>query len=292
LKSKTFILGLGAAKSGTTWIYDYIKRFNVVDSGFRKEYFIWDAITLPAFAHFRVPYGQPIINTNHLLRREMQTYSDAYFSYFASLLTQDTTSITADLTASYTSLSAETLIKIREGFNKRGIRCKVVFMIRDPVERCHSMIRMFQQKGFPKGHLGLDLEQDEDQLLLQYYNTEHCRSLTSYERTLANIQIAGFRTEDTFIGIYENFFKEDELLRFTQFLQLPLDLKLLDQKSNTTRRPVVLSHKTRAQVAAAYALTYRECHARFPIVSSLWSSFALLDKKQERGVVADCWTSS
>lgn len=273
---KTFLLGLGAAKSGTTWQYDYISRFAAVDTGFRKEYFIWDALTLSAFAHFRAPRDQTVFDRGELARREMQSDTASYFSYFAGLLSRHSVSITGDLSTTYTGLAPETLIRIREGFAERGIRCRVLFMMRDPVERCHSMIRMFQQKKFPQGHLGLDLAQDEDSLLLQYYDTPHCRSLTSYEKTLANICAAGFAAEDTFIGFYETFFTAAELGRFTRFLGLPLDTSQLDRRSNTTRRLTTLSEDTRTRVAVGYAQTYRSCRASFPHLAAVWPGFAVL----------------
>ena len=276
MTEKTFILGMGAAKSGTTWIYDYVKRFPQVDLGFRKEYFIWDAVTLPPFSHFRVQYGHPIINAHQLLRREMQTYPEAYFGYFSALLNQENVSISADLTASYTGLASDTLDQIREGFAARGIRCKIIFMMRDPVERCHSMIRMFKQKGFPRWHLGLDLEQDEDKLLLQYHITDHCHSLTQYERAFENIQRAGFRPEDVFYGLYESFFNESELDRFVNFLDLPFDVAQLARKSNSTDRKASLSDDVRLQVAKTYSSTYRASKLKFPEVEELWPGVALL----------------
>lgn len=274
---KTFLLGLGAPKCGTTWQYDYIARFATADMGFRKEYFIWNAVTLPAFSYFRVPEDLPLANPTDLVRREMQRDPEAYFSYFTNLLARPSVSITGDLTASYAGLAPDTLIQIRKGFEERGVRCKVIFMMRDPVERCQSMVRMYKQKTFPKGYIGLDLEQNEESLLLQYYNTPHCHSLTSYENTLANIHAAGFATEDTFIGFYETFFSERELYRFTQFLNLPLHLEQRDRKSNATRRLSSISYETRARIASRYADTYRACQERFPNVTEIWPGYALLN---------------
>ena len=44
---KTFILGVGAQKCGTTWLYEQLKADKVVNMGFRKEYHVLDSIENP-----------------------------------------------------------------------------------------------------------------------------------------------------------------------------------------------------------------------------------------------------
>ncbi|MEM8549039.1 MAG: hypothetical protein AAGF46_12840, partial [Pseudomonadota bacterium] len=43
MTQKSFSLGLGAPKCGTTWLYHYIKELPVSNLGCRKEYRIWNA---------------------------------------------------------------------------------------------------------------------------------------------------------------------------------------------------------------------------------------------------------
>jgi hypothetical protein len=42
--TKTFILGVGAQKGGTTWLHRQLNKNKNIDLGFRKEYHIFDAI--------------------------------------------------------------------------------------------------------------------------------------------------------------------------------------------------------------------------------------------------------
>ena len=42
--SKTFILGVGAQKGGTTWLHRQLNNNSNIDLGFRKEYHVFDAI--------------------------------------------------------------------------------------------------------------------------------------------------------------------------------------------------------------------------------------------------------
>ena len=41
---KTFILGVGAQKCGTTWLYDQFKANKMVNMGFLNKYHILDSI--------------------------------------------------------------------------------------------------------------------------------------------------------------------------------------------------------------------------------------------------------
>lgn len=43
---KTFLLGVGCQKDGTTWVHDYLSTHRKVDMGFEKEYHIIDALHL------------------------------------------------------------------------------------------------------------------------------------------------------------------------------------------------------------------------------------------------------
>ena len=44
--TKTFLLGVGCQKGGTTWLYDYLATSPQFKHGHRKEYHVFDAIDL------------------------------------------------------------------------------------------------------------------------------------------------------------------------------------------------------------------------------------------------------
>ena len=47
MRQKTFLLGLGSPKCGTTWLHDQLKTSSAYARGIANEYHIFDAITLP-----------------------------------------------------------------------------------------------------------------------------------------------------------------------------------------------------------------------------------------------------
>ena len=53
VKCKTFLLGVGAQKAGTSWLHDQLNRRHDADFGFLKEYHIFDALELEHFSSFR-----------------------------------------------------------------------------------------------------------------------------------------------------------------------------------------------------------------------------------------------
>ena len=40
-----FVLGLGAMKAGSTWLYECLHSQDYADFGFCKEYYVWDAVS-------------------------------------------------------------------------------------------------------------------------------------------------------------------------------------------------------------------------------------------------------
>lgn len=48
MNTKTFVLGLGHQKCGTTWLYHYLSQSRRFKGGIKKEYHIWDALDVPS----------------------------------------------------------------------------------------------------------------------------------------------------------------------------------------------------------------------------------------------------
>jgi len=45
---KTFLLGLGHQKCGTTWLHEYLDGYPFFEKGFAKEYHVWDYLDIKA----------------------------------------------------------------------------------------------------------------------------------------------------------------------------------------------------------------------------------------------------
>ena len=144
---RTFLLGVGAMKAGTTWLHDYLAASPQCEPGNRKEYHVFDAVdsvdkqaqgriierAAESVAH-PVPGDQRSAAGAH--RYAMYLNPEFYFDYFTGLLHRSPrTRLVADITPSYALLSAERYAGIRAGFAERSVTTLPMFLMRDPVER-------------------------------------------------------------------------------------------------------------------------------------------------------------
>jgi hypothetical protein len=269
---KTFVLGIGSQKAGTSWLHAYLSAAPNADMGFTKEYHVWDAIRSPLADGSRIR-----ITPATLLRRKLwrialfQRWPSLYYRFFAGRLRRSGTTLTGDITPSYASLSPADLREIREGFEARGIRVKIVFLMRDPVERCWSAARMKARR--------LDRDSGEEAshaILRDFFRSPHYQVRTRYDRVLATIAASGIPPADVYCGLYEEMFTPPGIERLSRFFDVPADTTFGERHVFSVRSrscpPLALAE----EVARFYADTYAAVAERFPRVRSLWSGFGLL----------------
>ena len=145
----TFLLGVGAQKSGTTWLWRAINQQSFSNMGFTKEYHIWDARNSELSKQFRLT-EQKINTPQQKTRLEMQRDPKAYVKNFQSLV-DDQKTLTGDITPAYAFLDEETFREIRELLEKAAFEIRVIFLMRDPVER--NMMRGIKKSFDNFNHL-------------------------------------------------------------------------------------------------------------------------------------------
>ncbi len=267
-KRPVFLLGLGAQKSGTTWLYRYLEGADIFVGGFAKEYHIWDATDILPMRHFIGRRIDILSGGKKAQRYRMQKDTRRYFDYFEGLL-RDGAKLTADITPSYSGLGVERLWFIKDEFAKRGVETRAVILIRDPLDRIKSAVRFnLRKKNYNEGiPLG---ETDFLAALQQYYRTEDCRLRTSYHETIPNA-LKVFGREHTYIGIYETMFQSSEIARLSEFCGVPERQKMAQVYINKTSGEMAEDHALDAEIIAAYQECYEYCRAFFPETKSLWS---------------------
>lgn len=286
--SKFFLLGVGAQKAGTTWLHRYLSRFETADFGDLKEYHVWDAIKLPEMNKFDMRPGLttlrgakqtlgrlPLISRGtSRLRGNLQRNPDDYFLYFQNLLSRPGIRLTGDITPSYSGLDAPTLSLIKTRFETLGIDSKVAFLMRNPVDRCWSAIRMHRRKGNRKSALaeGIDLSLDDEGALRAYVLTEQASLRTRYHVTLNRLESV-FPTQRMFVSFYEELFSAAKIERLSHFFEVEPDLSFSGERINASL-PAALSEGTRRHVETAFADVYEEIFARFPQAERLWAKGA------------------
>lgn len=264
-----FVLGLGAQKAGTSWLHHYLSGYECADFGLFKEYHVWDAKFFPRLSGFRAARGGPFpsvagaTSPKELLRRAMQSADGFYEDYFARLI-QGPVRITGDITPSYALLTRSQLAFIRGRLAAKGFTVKVVFLMRDPVERCWSAARA-QVKPLA-GEASATAEED---CLRRLYRSQQFVLRTAYDRTIAEIE-AVIPSADVHYAISEELSTAACLTALSEFLGLEPHAARGGIRVKTSPARFVLDPQLRCEIAAYYADVYEFCRRRFPQTEALW----------------------
>ena len=226
---KTFLLGVGAQKAGTSWLHDQLHRRRDADFGFLKEYHVFDALELEHFSSFR-PQNPSPLQWRTWRRARMIRRPERYFSYFASRLKPSHIRLTGDITPSYAGLSAKSFQQIRSAFTQRGVTTRAVFIMRDPVERFLSQQRMQLRK---RGSLTPEQEIEHlDKASIKLHKRVSPRS--DYAATLDALR-AGLAQSEVFIGLYETLFTPAAHRDLCRHLGIPEQIPDLNHRINASQ---------------------------------------------------------
>jgi hypothetical protein len=283
-----FLLGVGGQKCGTSWLHDMLTRSDQVDMGFKKEYHIFDARTLPECARFRdgtlkrydalCAAGTPApVDTKLALRTHFLRDPETYYDYFAQRLLPPGIRLTGDITPSYSGLSTDTLTEIRDGMAARGVPTKVVFMMRDPVERSWSALRMSRRQTALKNP-GYVFKLTEFEQLLASYRKPNYELRANYAATLERLDSV-FAAEALFLQFYEALFDVEVIARFCSFAGIDPISADMDNQVNPSPKTSSIPESVAEELARHYAHIYHYLADRFGqdrIRSLFWSARLVL----------------
>ena len=270
---RTFLLGVGAMKAGTTWLHDHLAASPQCTPGLRKEYHVFDSLDLPrepyllhrvvAKAHAsleEVAQGRPTDPT-FLVQAAMIADEQLYFDYFTALFARSPqTRLTLDITPGYALLSPARLAGIRSSFEQRGVRAVAAYLLRDPVERIWSQVRM--QKRRRPDH-NPDTAED---LVAQRYAEPSYADRSRYETTVRNLDEAF--GELAHFAFYEELFDPataaSETARLSAFVGIDDREPDLGAQFNVSPRTAELPEATVRAVVEHLRPTYEFVASRFP----------------------------
>lgn len=268
MTARTFILGVGAQKAGTTWLFHYLAGAPNASMGLVKEYHIWDALTLPLCGKFVVAPEHRGQGAQAELRFLMQKDTRNYFDYFAMLLQKPGKTTTADITPSYSGLAAPVLRQIVEGFASRAITARAVFLLRDPVERCWSQARMAQRRV-----AGAAPASGEEVLRISTSPESDLR--TRYDRTLDALA-AAFPQDAVYAGLHETMHLPENVAAISRFCGVESRPALAEDRVNTGEKQQALDPAVAAEIARHYRPVYDMAARRFPEAVTLWPGYRYL----------------
>ena len=290
----TFVLGMGAQKAGTSWLHTYFQTLDDFHLGFQKEYHILDGLYVPDFPgrkNNRIKEGVEALqegkfgtkaNRKAIKRALFVADPESYFDYFQFLLLRGGGGFTTDMTPSHTALPVSALTKIKREFEARNIHVKVVFLMRDPVERSWSSVRMARRDGElgkrkleGSGIKVKDLAEVSDAELLKALHTSTGHRLRSdYSSAIKRMEQV-FAPEDITYGFFEDLFTEKFIRTLSGRLGFNYGAADFGKQVNVSEKTDEIGEQTRREIAGHFVDTYHFCAQRFgaDYIHKIWPNY-------------------
>ena len=268
MHKKRFILGVGAQKCGTSWLYSYLSKSPRAAPGLVKEYHVWDGLLVSACQTFLVTEAERAQSDVHDLRWQMQRDPERYFAHFAEQLEAPDKDVSFDLTPSYSTLPALGYRTIDEGFAARGIDVRAVFLMRDPVERCHSQARMVWK------YETLDPLTYDDRVVA-FALSQKAEIRTRYDLTRKALG-EGFAAGQVYTGLYEEMHSAPHLDALSTFCGVAFDPEFANERIHTNPVTIPLGEAARARIARHFRVVYSDVATVFPQAVDLWPGYRYL----------------
>ncbi len=225
LDGKTFLICVGAMKCATSWLYHYLATLEGVAVSPVKELHFFSAkfaslalSDMDALAMYRLGHhiGQEGDAVRNLMQRptfrasvdrvQMIYDDDAYFGHFARLCTPETRTL-CDITPAYSTIGPEGFSYMRDFCASQDMRVKILYVMRDPVERLWSQLRHITQTN-PEAKL--------TERWAEALEMTKIISRSDYRYTVEDIERV-FPDEDVLYLFYEDLFEEPALRQLCAF---------------------------------------------------------------------------
>lgn len=267
---KVFILGVGAQRTGSTWLYSQLFKTPKIAKGLCKEYHFLDTLFASnklkkdsqhthVVAEKKKSFHQDFEHRASMINQFVDN-PDEYFIHFNNLFnSKQAAEAVGEITPSYSMLDAEAFNFIRSGLENHGFTVKVIFIMRDPVERVWSMLHQ-KSKVIASEKTGTPIY--ERQHSLENFIGEGASIRTQYHRTITELEKA-FKPENIFYEFYERMMTPASYKKLENFLEIKLlepDYKFI---KNSSYKKKTIDDKLARQVAIYYRDTYLSIDKRF-----------------------------
>lgn len=236
--SSSIVFGLGATKSGTSWLYDYLRYHPDCGLSSIKELHFFDALDLDdIYEGHRALMVQNLRDQADALgakgkakaaldksasaqRSELSVMAriietgdlEAYHTFMARAGAGR--KVIGDITPCYSLLSAERYRQMAE----MGEGVRFIYLMRDPIDRLWSHVRM---TAFRRSPTGKDAPRRAGKILERVFSNveDHIGDRGDYKGTLARID-AALDPSQVFITTTESLFSQTKLDEICGFLQI------------------------------------------------------------------------
>jgi len=242
LQSKINFIGIGAQKSGTSWLFNQFGKSNQIQLPPIKELHYFDRSTAynsPSFLAetklskriFKPKWAAKALLDVKNNSQDRQWFQKWFFSDFTDdwylSLFEDLAKCKGEITPAYAILKEEDVAKMSQLL---GPQTKIIFMLRHPVERAWSSYKYIHRL---KNYSAADFEHAK-----AFMYSDYQISRTQYQKT---IQLYNKYFNSIFIGFFDAVVEQPEDLLIDIFNYLGLDVKEinrfegLNKKVNTSK---------------------------------------------------------
>lgn len=242
--ASTFFLGIGAQKSGTSWLNNYLKSHPEVMMPPIKEMHFFGNRTKPNLKFFeRQVAFQEVVTafTGKQNKKRVKTLQsrlsmrgdiDAYKKYFHDLLKSE--KAYGEISPSYAYMDKIEFIKVRDSFPE----CKIIFLMRNPVDRAWSQMRF--------SHIKDTREELFDKALKRMAEPAYILRC-DYKSTIETL-MSIFPRNRIHFEFFECLFTQDAVDRICDFLGVPHKKAALGRKQNAAYKAALPTELRREMV--------------------------------------------
>jgi len=264
MSKEEFFVGIGAQRAGTTWLGKYFANHPEVGFSPIKELHYFDAVYRSDMCegfnnHFFQRLKREVNNLNRnfshksiesikclSLRLEM-IYDELKYKELFDLIAKKEHFIVGEITPAYSLLNSDAFAAIKRLYKK----AKFIFLMRDPVDRFWSNLRLEEKRfnGTFDAKKNLEKSLSNPQMLLR----------TNYKRTLTELYSA-VPSEDIYVAFYENLMDpvqhQYEMPKLTDFLGINFMKSDIEKRVNKSPS-IELSEEQVQQIALKFFDVYK-----------------------------------
>lgn len=272
LRKKTFILGVGAQKAGTSWLYEYLKSSPEITMSPLKEVHYFDTKFSPdmclvfnrIFLRRLQERAGELLSQNTtgeddplfqalLDRVAMSARDRAYLDHFSRIIDSKASHF-GEITPTYALLGEDGYREIKKMAQDNDLNLKVIFLLRDPVGRHLSNLRN-QAKKHKKFNARKEFNAS---LELESYTLR-----SSYDQTMTSL-LNVFDAKDVHFEFYENLFNGASIRRICDFLGVEYREAEFDRKVNpSTSAKIQFTDDEIVKLYKKYEHIYEFCGSYF-----------------------------
>ena len=186
-------------------------------------------------------------------------------SYFNQIVSNSSNCHVGEITPAYAMLSTKTFLMTRRALLENSLKPRVIFIMRNPVDRILSHFRMIVEKN----NLTYFSQDSFESALLEFSSSSEANSRTQYRKTVDKLNKV-FDPREVYFGFYEEISSPDKINELSDFLDLELNSSFGSTIVHKGKQEFEISKAVRELIFKRYINVYSSINYIFPKSKQLW----------------------